>query len=227
MATRALCHAREWRRDRPGGRLCGPRRLIQCASRREVVRSKAVRCAMAVGATIYSFNIYLANSDRNVYQPLELRVARHPSESEPYFLTRVLAYCFEYAEGIGFSNGLFEPDEPMAAIRDLTGLLRVWIDVGAPEAARLHRASKAAPRVVVYTHKDPRQLAARLVGERIHRVEALEVYALDPAWLGAFAARLQRRMIFSLTVAEQHVYLSLGDDTFPCVIEKIAVLPKG
>jgi uncharacterized protein YaeQ len=178
---------------------------------------------MALGATIYSFNIDLANSDRGVYQPLELRVARHPSESEPYFLTRVLAYCFEYDEGIAFSNGLFEPDEPTIAIRDLTGMLRVWIDVGAPEAARLHRASKAAPRVVVYTHKDPRQLSARLGGERIHRIEALELYALDQEWLASLAVRLERRMTFSLTIAEQHVYLTLGEATLPCVIEKIAI----
>jgi uncharacterized protein YaeQ len=178
---------------------------------------------MALGATIYSFNIDLANSDRGVYQPLDLRVARHPSESEPYFLTRILAYCFEYEEGIAFSNGLFEPDEPTIAIRDLTGLLRVWIDVGAPEAARLHRAAKAAPRVVVYTHKDSNQFAARLAGERIHRAEALELYALDKEWLASLAARLQRRMTFALTIAEQHVYLTLGEDTLPCVIEKIAI----
>lgn len=178
---------------------------------------------MALGATIYSFNIDLANSDRGVYQPLDLRVARHPSESEPYFLTRILAYCFEYEEGIAFSNGLFEPDEPTIAIRDLTGLLRVWIDVGAPEAARLHRAAKAAPRVVVYTHKDPSQFAARLAGERIHRAEALELHALDKEWLASLAAKLQRRMTFALTIAEQHVYLTLGEDTLPCVIEKIAI----
>ena len=178
---------------------------------------------MALGATIYSFHIDLANSDRGVYQALELRAARHPSESEAYFLTRVLAYCFEYEEGIAFSNGLSEPDEPSISIRDLTGLLRVWIDVGTPEAARLHRAAKAAPRVVVYTHKDPRLLAERLAGERIHRVQALEVYALDPAWLATLGLRLQRRMTFALTVAEQHVYLTLGEETFPCVIERITV----
>ena len=65
---------------------------------------------MALGATIYLFNIELADSDRGIYQALELRVARHPSESADYFLTRLLAYCFEYTEGIAFSNGLFEPD---------------------------------------------------------------------------------------------------------------------
>ena len=178
---------------------------------------------MALGATIYVFNIDLANSDRAVYQPLQLRMARHPSESEEYFLTRMLAYCLEYTEGISFSNGLFEPDEPAIAVRDLTGVLRAWIDVGAPEAGRLHRASKAAPRVAVYTHKDAGQLAERLSLERIHRIEALELYALDRNWLARLAAKLTRRMDFSLTVAEQHAYLSLGEETLPCVIERIAV----
>jgi uncharacterized protein YaeQ len=178
---------------------------------------------MALGATIYVLNIELADSDRGVYQPLQLRVARHPSESEEYFLTRILAYCLEYTEGIGFSNGLFEPDEPTIAVRDLTGVLRAWIDVGAPEAARLHRASKAAPRVAVYTHKDGEQLAARLSLERIHRVEALELYALDRHWLAELAAKLARRMEFSLTVAERHIYLSLGGDTISSVVERISV----
>jgi uncharacterized protein YaeQ len=66
-------------------------------------------------------------------------------------------------------------------------------------------------------------LAARLGGERIHRVEALELYALDQDWLAALAAKLERRMTFSLTIAEQHVYLTIGVDTLPWVIEKISL----
>jgi uncharacterized protein YaeQ len=176
---------------------------------------------MALGATIYVFKIDLADSDRGIYQPLELRVARHPSESEDHLLTRVLAYCLEYTEGIVFTNGLFDADQPTIAVRDLTGALRVWIDVGAPEAGRLHRASKLAPRVVVYTNKDPRQLAARLGAERIHRADALELYAVERDWLESLAARLVRRMEFTLTVAERHVYLSLGEETLDSVIERI------
>src|SRR6202046_1344901 len=145
---------------------------------------------MALGATVYNFKIELADSDRGVYAPLDLRVARHPSETEEHLLTRVLAYCLEYTEGIGFSNGLSDSDQPAISVRDLTGALRVWIDVGAPEAARLHRAAKLAPRVVVYTHKDAAQLAARLGAERIHRVEAMELYAVDRDWLAGVTARL-------------------------------------
>jgi len=178
---------------------------------------------MALNATMYVFAIELADSDRAVYESLELRVARHPSETAEYLLTRVLAYCLEYSEGIAFSNGLSDPDEPAICIRDLTGALQAWIEVGAPEAARLHRASKASPRVAVYTHKDADQFVARLAGEKIHRVEALELYAVDRELLAALAGRLTRRMAFNLTVSERHVYLSIGEETLSAVIQRIPV----
>src|SRR5260370_10670019 len=178
---------------------------------------------MALGATVHTYKIDLADSDRSVYAPLDLRVARHPSETEAHLLTRVLAYCLEYTEGIGLSNGLSDPDQPAISVRDLTGALRVWIDVGAPEAARLHRAAKLAPRVAVYTHKDAEQLADRLRAEKIHRAEALELYAVDRDWLAALASRLARRMEFALTVADHHVYLSLGAETLTCTVERLAI----
>jgi uncharacterized protein YaeQ len=178
---------------------------------------------MALGDTVYVFDIELANSDRDVYESLKLRVARHPSETAEHLLTRVLAYCLEYTEGVSLSNGLSEPDEPAITVRDLTGALRAWIDVGSPEATRLHRASKAAPRVAVYTHKDATQLAAKLGAERIHRVEALELYAMDFEWLTPVAQQLQRRTTFTLTVSEQHLYLSLGDETLSGAVKRVPV----
>lgn len=180
---------------------------------------------MALGDTIYVFDIELANSDRGVYESLRLRLARHPSETPEHMLTRVLAYCLEYQEGVALSDGLSEPDEPAIAVRDLTGVLQAWIDVGAPEATRLHRAGKAAPRVAVYTHKDAVQLAARLRGERIHRMQALELYAMDFPWLPRLAQRLERRTQFTLTVSEQHLYLSLGEETLSAAIQRIPVGP--
>jgi uncharacterized protein YaeQ len=91
--------------------------------------------------------------------------------------------------------------------------MRVWIDIGMPDAARLHKASKAAPRVAVYTHKSPERLLANLAGERIHRAEAIEIYALDPQLVDALVARLDRRMAFTLSVADREIFLSLGTET--------------
>lgn len=181
---------------------------------------------MALGATVYNFKIELADSDRGVYAPLDLRIARHPSETEEYLLTRVLAYCLEFTEGISFSSGLSDSDQPAISVRDLTGALRVWIDVGAPEAARLHRAAKLAGRVAIYTHKDAEQLTARLSAEKIHRAEALELYAVDRDWLAALTVRLARRMEFALTVSDRHVYLSLGAETFTCALRRMELAPR-
>ena len=180
---------------------------------------------MALSATIYTFEVELADSDRNVYQNLELRLARHPSESSEYLLTRLLAYCLEYTEGIAFSKGLSDPDEPAITVRDLTGALTAWIEVGAPDAARLHRASKAAPRVAVYAHKNADQLLARYRAERIHRAEKLEFYALDSEWVMAAAAALSRRMKLSVTVAAQHLYLSGLGEPSSAAIERLPIIP--
>jgi uncharacterized protein YaeQ len=168
---------------------------------------------LALTANIYNLDIDLADSDRGVYETLALRIARHPSESAEYLVARVLAYAIEFTEGIEFSRGICDPDDPAIAVRDLTGALRAWIDIGSPDAARLHKASKLAPRVAVYTHKDVAQVVRNLAGERIHRAEALELYAIDRHLIAALAARLERRMAFSVSINERELYISIGADT--------------
>ena len=178
---------------------------------------------MALSSTIYTFDIQLSDVDRHVYESLSVRVARHPSETEEYLVTRVLAYCLEYTEGIAFSKGLADPDEPALAVRDLTGALRCWIEIGAPDAARLHRASKAAPRVVVYTHKDPRQLVRQLAGERIHRRGQLELHGVDRELLAGLVERLDRRMALDISVTERHVYVTVNGETLSGAVERVAL----
>jgi uncharacterized protein YaeQ len=174
---------------------------------------------MALSATIYVFTVRLADADRGVYETLTLRMARHPSETAEFLLTRMLAYCLEYTEGIAFSKGLSDPDDPAIAVRDLTGRLQTWVEVGAPEAARLHKASKSAARVVVYAHRDIEPLLARLNGGRIHRARELELYLMDRALLAALVARLERRMEFDLAVTDRTLYVSLGEETLSGSIE--------
>jgi uncharacterized protein YaeQ len=179
---------------------------------------------VALTATVYVFEIDLADVDRGVYETLALRVARHPSETEEYLLTRVLAYCLQYTEGIAFSSGgLSAPDEPALTVRDLTGALKVWIEIGAPDAERVHKASKAAPRVVVYTHKDPLKLLAQWSGERIQRAQELELYSVDRELLAQLVARLQRRMAFALSVTGGHLYLTVGDTVIEGTVERHAL----
>ena len=168
---------------------------------------------MALNAMIYPFAITLADSDRGVYQALALRVARHPSEAADFLVARMLACCLEWTEGIGFSKGLSTPDEPAIHVRDLTGRLLAWIDIGLPGAARVHRAAKAAPRVAVYTHKDPALLQNALRGERIHRAEHLVLRAFERPLIDALVERLARRVTWSVAISGGHLYVTVDGCT--------------
>jgi uncharacterized protein YaeQ len=176
---------------------------------------------MALSATIYIFTVRLANADRGVYENFEIRIARHPSETAEFLLTRLFAYCLEYTEGIAFSRGLSDPDEPAIAVRDLTGALQAWIDIGTPEGARIHKASKAAPRVAIYVHRDTAAWLERIGGERIHQAQRVEIYALDRELVAALVARLERRMALDVSVSERTLYVSIADTTLTGAIEAL------
>ena len=72
-------------------------------------------------------------------------------------------------------------------------------------------------------HRDPGQFLKNLSGERIHRAEALELYALDRPLVAALAARLERRMAFAVSINERELYLSIGDDTLTGLVRRCAL----
>jgi uncharacterized protein YaeQ len=178
---------------------------------------------MALTSTMYALQVELAHVDRGVYDSLDFRMAMHPSESPEYFVARMLAYCLEHAEGIGFSKGVSDPDDPTVSVRDLTGTITTWIEIGAPDAARLHKASKASPRVVVYTHRDPTAWLRQLAGERIHKVDQIECYVLDRDLIAELVERLDRRLRFDLSVTDGTLFVNVGTSTLTGTVERIAL----
>jgi uncharacterized protein YaeQ len=178
---------------------------------------------MALNATLFNFEIALSDSDRGVYESLELRVAQHPSESPQYLATRLLAYCLECTEGLAFTKGLSDAEVPALSVHDLRGELISWIEVGLPEPPRLHKAAKASPRVAIYAHKDVSAWLPRLVAASIHRAREIEIYAIDLELLASLAAQLTRRMKFDLVVTDRHLYLSLGAETLSGSIERYRI----
>ena len=169
---------------------------------------------MALSATVYHLQIELSDVDRGVYEALDLRLARHPSETMRYLLTRVIAYCLFYEEGIAFSKGLSNTDEPAVWVKDLQGNLRVWIEVGTPSADRLHKASKASPRLVVFTQHDPDLLREAARERTIHKADEIEVYALDGAFLDALGEATDRNARWTLVHTEGMLYVTSGDQSF-------------
>ncbi|WP_327098692.1 YaeQ family protein [Nocardia vinacea] len=176
---------------------------------------------MAISATLHNFAVQLADVDRGVYQELELRVARHPSETAEFMLTRLLAYCLEYEEGIAFSDGgVSSTSEPAVLVRDLTGRLTAWIEVGAPDADRVHRGSKSAERVAIYTHRDPAKVLAQLTGKRIHRAEAIPLYSFGRDFIASAVAPIGRRNTVTVSITERLLYLDLNGTNLSTSVEE-------
>lgn len=181
---------------------------------------------MAAGATLYTLSVELADVDRGVYAPLELRLARHPSETPEYLLTRLLAYCLEYGEGIAFTDGVSAVDEPAVMVRDLTGKITAWIEVGAPSAERVHKGAKLAARMAIYTHKDPAQLLALYTahqksGQRIHRAAEIPLYSFGRGFIESVAATIQRRTKLALSRTEGQLYLDVDGVTHSTTLEEL------
>lgn len=165
---------------------------------------------MALQATLYHLQVALSDVDRGVYEQLDLRLARHPSESMRYLLTRTVAYCLLYQEGIAFTRGLAESDEPALWVKSLQGDLRLWCDIGNPSPERLHRASKAAGQVAIFTHHDIDFLRKQSQGKVIHRGEHIEVTCLAPAFLEALERGTDRNAHWELVRSEGQLYVTLG-----------------
>ena len=176
---------------------------------------------MAAGTTIVRFDITLSDVDRGVYDTLELRVAQHPSESDNYLLTRVLAYALELEDDLSFSKGLSTPDEPALWSHDPTGALTRWIEVGNPKPDRIHRASKASPKVRIYTYKALDVLRRSIAGNHIHRIDEIDVITLPDDVLTPLAGTLGRANTWTLLRSDGELYVTVDDLNVACSVHPV------
>ena len=181
---------------------------------------------MALQATVHHVEVTLSDVDRAVYETLDLRLARHPSESARYMITRLLAYCLSYEEGIAFSKGgLSSTDEPPVAVHDPTGIFLRWIDVGSPSAERLHKAAKAARNVSVFTHVEPRLLQQEAQTRAIHKVETIEVWRFEPSFIDSLEPVLGRSAVIEVARNDGKVYVTHEGKVKEGDIARIALVP--
>ena len=175
---------------------------------------------MTLTATIYNLAIELADIDRRVYERLDLRMARQPSETVENMLTRALAYCLEYQDGIALTEGVASGDEPAILVRDLTGRIIAWIEVGSPPADRLHKGSKLAGRAAVYANRNLSQLMNQLNVKKIHRAAEIPIYSFVPGFIEEIAGPLQRRAEMSISITERQMYLDVNGQSFTTAIDE-------
>jgi len=176
---------------------------------------------MALSSTVHRLKISLNDVDRGVYESLETRIARHPSETAERLVARALAYALVYEEGLEIGPGVCVGDEPAMSVRSGDGRLLLYVDIGSPSGERLHRASKAAERLVVFTHLDPAAIQREASTTRIHRASEIEVIAFDRAQIAGLAGRLDRTITWEVLRSEGHLYVTHDGTTFDALLTRV------
>lgn len=168
---------------------------------------------MALTSTLYRFQLELSDIDRGIYESLDLRVACHPSEDAERMVVRVLARAIAHQEGLEFGRGLSIAEDPGLWTRSPQGDVGLWIDIGMPTAERLHRASKRAQRVVVFTHKADAALRKEWSTRAIHKADEIELVQVPAALVTELAATLDRNMQWYITLQDGSISVASGDSS--------------
>ena len=177
---------------------------------------------MALPSTIYRANIQLSHIDRNLYEALQVTVARHPSETAERLVARLLAFALFAGPDLAFTKGICAGDEPDLWIKGPDGRVLLWIETGLPDPDRLTKASRHAERVIVLACGTSQASWTRQHLPKLSPIPNLTVIGLEQEFLGRLVSRLARSISWSLTVTEGSLYLGLEDETLESVLSHLS-----
>lgn len=175
---------------------------------------------MAIGASIYKININLSNLNSHYYEDFKLTVAKHPSESESRMMFRLMAFLYCAHKNLAFTKGLSTTDEPELWLKDLTGDILHWIELGVPDEKRVKQALGKSRKVSVFTiHPN----TAKEWSQKIRRVittDKLSIYHLSVLENGPIDSFTKRTMNLSCMIEDDMMYLSDDNKRIGVLVEK-------
>ncbi|KAF1686738.1 hypothetical protein B1992_07500 [Pseudoxanthomonas broegbernensis] len=163
---------------------------------------------MALKATVVRAELQLSDLDRHHYGTYPLTLAQHPSETDERLMVRLLAFALHADERLEFGRGLSNDEEPDLWLRDYTGQVQCWIELGQPDESRIRKACGRAAQVVVLNYGGR---AADLWWDKHGRALArhgnLTVLDLPAAQVQALAACYARGLRLTVVIEDGEVRL--------------------
>ena len=101
---------------------------------------------------IFRATLNVSDLDRGHFAEHGLTLARHPSETDERMMVRILAFALHADERLQFGRGISTDDEPALWLKDDSGRILRWIEVGLPDERLLRRASGKADEVIVLAY---------------------------------------------------------------------------
>lgn len=187
---------------------------------------------MALKATIFRAGLQVADMERNYYGTHSLTLARHPSENDERMMVRLLGFALNAHQDLQFGSSIGNDDEPDLWQKDLTGAIRLWIDVGLPDEKRIRRACGRAARVIVYCYGRGVDLWWKQSGESLGRSDNLEVVELPQAETQGLAKLAGgnmklRSLKLHCTIQDGQVWMADGDESVEIHATRRTAHPRG
>jgi len=169
---------------------------------------------MAIKATIFKVNLQIADMERHYYQDHALTLAQHPSETVERLMVRLLVFALHAHEYLEFGQGMTTDDEADLWLKDLTGAIELWIDVGLPDEKLIRKACGRSSQVIVYTYGG--RIADMWFAQnsnQFERLKNLTVINLPIETTRVIAKLVQRTMQLQCTTQDGQVWLSDGNES--------------
>lgn len=168
---------------------------------------------MAFKATVYKIELQISDMDRHYYATHPLTLARHPSETEERLMVRLLAFALYVEERLEFGKGLSTDDEPDLWLKERTGEIDLWIDLGQPDPSRIRKACGRSRRVVVVNYGGR---SADIWWDRnadeLKRSKNLTIIDIPEATVDALAAIAERGLRVQCLIQDGHIQMMAGDN---------------
>jgi uncharacterized protein YaeQ len=168
---------------------------------------------MALKATIYKADLNIADMDRNYYQEHALTIARHPSETDERVMIRLLAFALHADPALSYGKDLFDVEEPALWLKDLTGAIDLWIEVGQPDERRLMKAAGRAGHVVVYSYSATSNIWFKGLASKLERTRKISIINIPAETSTQLEQMAQRSMQLQCTIQDGQVWLTDGERT--------------
>ncbi len=169
---------------------------------------------MAIKATVFKANLQIADMDRHYYQEHALTLARHPSETDERMMVRLLVFALQAHERLEFGQGMTDDEEADLWLKDLTGAIKLWIDVGTPDERLIRKACGRADQVIVYCYGGrTAEMWFAQNSSQFNRLKNLTVINLAQESTRAIAELAERTMQLQCTIQDGQVWLSDGKES--------------
>ncbi len=162
---------------------------------------------MAKNSTIYKADLSISDIERDYYGDHQLTLACHPSETTERMMMRIIAFALNADERLIPAAGMSDADEPDLWLKDLTGAISLWIEVGQPDERRILRACGKSALVKIYTYGTKPVQWFESIESKIAKAKNVEIYSISSVSSKAVSLMAERNMKLQVTIDHDEVWV--------------------